>query len=415
MRRDQWVKIVCGGLLAVVVGFVAWELFNAVPGEDVAVGDDGEPMVASEPESRLTVGVFSQVPDRRDIPVLMTLPLRAGEVNRAFRAAAGRECRMLPAGIPIGVRVGGATTDGNGSLGRVRALTIGIDLDPAARRALPTGTRQIISGYTEDHRIAITPSLYHDGEGKPYWGIRCEAAVFEREHPEIGIESEPMITRSMTNLRTLGVLGGDQWGDGGRTLVMAFRYDADPNRGRRDGSDRPQAAFDTELILITIDEDFTAERAADGVANREGAGGDVRPPISVYATSGGRQTLHELNLSPELDDAAAPPVVTHVKFDGYELMGMLPARPLVTGFFPDAKRSLPVSVVDRLLDGRDAALTEGGGGGSNQLRRIFDRWRPLPEDGSDDGSDDGSVRPPADSDGPDETAGASSERDGDAA
>jgi hypothetical protein len=287
-------------------------------------------------ESRLVVGTLGAVPAASQIHSISQVPWLESEVNAAFDNAGDFACRMLLPDVPVKPYLSRPASGTRGVLGRLPAVTVGLEVDSNARSKLPQTSRGAIEAYLRDHRLAIQPIIYQDEHGQPYFGTDCRAAFYPVATPSTTIKAEPMIEEAIGRFRALGVLRESAEADG-RTLVMAFRYvQLDPMRLTRSEN----ASQVTELLFFHLPVGST----------------DKAPVLEVYATSESRQKLHRL-MTQDLSVGETMPVISaSIRFDSFVLMGLYPAKPVVTGFRQRATAVLGIDTALKLTkyaDGED--------------------------------------------------------------
>ena len=137
-----------------------------------------------------------------------------------------------------------------------------------------------------------------------------------------------MIDEAIGRFRSLGVLGGEL-ANGGRTLLMAFRYVKTSDRitSTTSGQD-----METELLFLHLNEGATMQKLS----------------FKAFVTSEERQKLHELAIGGSVLRQSTSTITATIRFDSFIMMGMYPAEPVVTGVRHQATGVLPVSSI-RLL------------------------------------------------------------------
>ena len=279
---------------------------------------------AELPEITLRVGKIGSTPDRQEVTMISQLPYTNSEVRRIYTASAGRACRMLVPGSPVVPTRLGVRPGRMGTYGRVPTFSIGLQLGSDGRDKLPAVTRAQVEKYLRKHRLSVQPILYHDENGKLYFGTDCQTAFFELDRPGVTVEAEPMVATAVERFRALGIVG-----DGsiarissvagtetlntvlGRTLAMAFTFE------KAEGllalkSAKPKLT--SELLLLHLPSEATADN----------------PNIKVFITSDERHTLHRLDIGQERLNSPIPTITADIRFAKTVLMGMYPAGPIVT-------------------------------------------------------------------------------------
>lgn len=295
-------------------------------------GDDAPQLQAEE--SRLVVGTLGAVPAASQIHAIPEVPWLESEINRAFDMSKDFACRLLLPEVQVKPYLSRTARGTRGVLGRLPAVTVGLEVDSEARSKLPQASRGAIEAYLRDHRLAIQPIVYQNEQGQPYFGTDCRAAFYPVATPSTTVKAEPMIEDAIGRFRALGVLRESPEADG-RTLVMAFRY-VQSDGGRLTRSEN--ASHVTELLFLHLP-----------IGETEKA-----PVLEVYATSESRQKLHRL-MTEDLSIGDVMPVISaSVRFDSFVLMGLYPAKPVVTGVRQRATAVLGVDTVLKLTKHADA-------------------------------------------------------------
>lgn len=303
---------------------------------------------ANQPQ--LQVGAIRSTPRRSQISQIELLPTLDSKVRRLYSKAKDKTCRMLSPGSAVKATLSLPKPETAGTVGRIPAITIGLEMDPAGRSKLPKVTRGQVDDYFAKHRLAVQPMVYYDEEGRCYFGTDCFAAFFEIDRPGIAVKPEPMIEYAVERFRALGVVGSKDSGDGssddlGRTLMMAFTFEkTDETISSLGGVDR----VTTELLLFHLPEDSNEGSAiVRKVSSRD------QFPIEVFLTSGERTVLHRLDLSDRRMNAPLPTISSEVRFDKMILMGLYPAEPVVTDIHYRSSGSISVELINRLMTGSD--------------------------------------------------------------
>ncbi|MCA9009882.1 MAG: hypothetical protein KDB01_09055 [Planctomycetaceae bacterium] len=297
---------------------------------------DSESSVLAMSNTLLMTGVTPTAPAVRSIPVVRAIPWERGELGREFRRGGSQlSCSLLEPGIDVIQPLIAPTAGASGALGRQSAFSINLTLDPAARAALPRVIRGAVENYLKDHQLTIQPVYYHTPDGQPFFGPQVRAAFVEIASPQKTTLAEAMITKSVSELRTLGIYWdkeGDLKPEQARTMILAFQYTLD---SKNNDNARSAANQEYELLFLHLLKDSTP----------------TEPKLAVFATSGGRT---ELNLLDTTDPKSAhqPSVIAaHIRFGELNMLGMYPANPVVTGVFHKARLSLPVDSFKALLEG----------------------------------------------------------------
>ncbi len=282
--------------------------------------------------SLLMTGVTSNVPQPKDIPVLRSIPWTLQELGREFRrAGAEMSCDMFPTGLEIVQPLVEPVEGSERPLGRQIAFALNLQIDPAAVSTLPRVTRGAIESYLSSHQMTIQAVYYQNAKGELFFGPQVRAGFVSLASPERSTDPEAMITRSIKEFRTLGVY----WNQKSelepakaRTLVLAFKYEL-----QKSGSSVPTQEF--ELVFLHLLPESTASS----------------PKLAVFATSNARTEFQLLETCDPSSAVQTPVVAAHVRFGEFNMMGMYPSNPIVTGVFHKAKLSLPVDSFKALLEG----------------------------------------------------------------
>ncbi|MEM9586532.1 MAG: hypothetical protein AAGA03_04570 [Planctomycetota bacterium] len=330
---------------------------------DASAGGDGQRSEASRADLVLRVGRIGATPNRQDITRIDTLPIDKPKVVRAYRDSKDRQCRMLVPGATVSPSLRSRASvagDRAGTFGRMTALTVGLEMSTAGREKLPMVTRGQVATYFRDHRLAIQPTLFHDEDGRLYFGTDCEAAFYEIARPAIALKPEPMIESAVSRFRSLGVVGAPQDARRvsnvtvpthlGRTLAMAFVFEKSDEIATGVAKAGRQAY---ELLLLHLPENATVDE----------------PRLSVYVTSNDRETLHRLDTDSTEVNSLLPTISAEVRFDKMVLMGLYPAKPVVTKIRYRSAGVLSMQSVRQLVGGdQESGLT---------VPEILDRFGDL--------------------------------------
>ena len=313
------------------------------------------PRVSSRPAAPvLNVGRIGSAPRREQVLSIDRLPDSESEVRRAFQAAAGRANRILPPGgdvAPPLQRSGGQS----GTMGRTTAITIGLQLSPGAGAKLPSAVRTQVERYFEDHRLAVQPIIYHDADGQPYFGTDTASAFFRMDRPARTLEPESMIQQAVARFRTLGVVSDVSSSlnatsrvadsSAGRTLAMAFAF----SQSIGSSVNAPTRTV-YELLLLHLPASSSLAAGGNGGQDVVSLGrGDV-PEINVFITSDNRTVLHRVLGDPRLAASGGPAISASVRFDDMTMLGLYPAKPVVTDMDYRRGGSISMSIVDRFID-----------------------------------------------------------------
>ncbi len=292
--------------------------------EDQASSDT----LLNEPQSRLVVGVIGATPTADQIHSIAEVPWLESQVNRAFNQSKEFACQLLASDVPVKPMVGRPSPGKRGMLGRIPAVTVGLEVEPASRLKLPTASRGAIEAYLRDHRLAIEPTIYQADDGTHYIGTDCRTAFYPLSDPTTTIKAEPMIEDAIGRFRALGTLRETKDADG-RTLVMAFRYiQVEQDRAVQLGPPKEV----TELLFIHLSPHNSGRL----------------PKIEAFSTSDARQKLHRLMTDDAITTHPIPTISASVRFEKFVLMGLYPDKPIVTNVRPRASGVMSVDTILRL-------------------------------------------------------------------
>lgn len=261
-------------------------------------------------DSSLVVGIPATVPMGSSLPTVRDMPWSLRDAGQAFRGRRVESAELVPSGNPVQTELARPGEGAAAALGRVLAFTVGLKVDPLARGDIPQVSRGQIETYLDNHLLSIQPSLYVRADGSYFLGPTVRAAFFDRSDSDRTTDPESMIATAVREFRAIGLYddGSEQ---PGRTLVLEFRYDSGQT-GRLGGG---SARKEYELLLIHL---MKTEPGED-------------PKLTAFATGDGRQTLHALDVSNPLRAGGTPAVTATIRFDDFTMMGLYPAKPVVTG------------------------------------------------------------------------------------
>ncbi len=269
------------------------------------------------------------------IPRLEQIPWGREDIERAISNFRGGVCRMLPVGTDIYPLPKEMGEIGNPVISfRKSAIVVGLKMDPAGQRELPTVSKGSIESYLANHSLALQATVFRNQEGKLTFAGPVEAAFVSRTSQGQTVSPEPMIKDAVANIRMLGSIpNSDDPNDfSTRTLVLAFSYQRDVGGGKSGlGTTK---VTDYELIFLHLVEDQVS-------LLRE-------PTLIAFATTDGRQKFQEIKPSP-----TAPNVTATIRFEEFTLMGIYPASPVVTGVRCLSQFSAPTSNIEQRLAGND--------------------------------------------------------------
>ena len=244
-------------------------------------------------------------------------------------------CSLLEPGIEIIQPLAEPVKGSERALGRQIAYAMNIEMDPAAKSTLPRVSRGAIESYLESHQMTVQAVFYQNAEGELFFGPQVRAGFVAVASPERTIEPEAMIATAVKELRTLGVFW-DQTTElvpsQARTLILAFRYSLQTEIL---GTGKSAGNQEYELIFLHLLKDSTASQ----------------PKLAVFATSNARTELNLLEAADPAKSQQNAVIAARVRFGDFNMMGMYPANPIVTGVFHKAQLSIPVDSFKALLEG----------------------------------------------------------------
>jgi len=305
---------------------------------DTAIGDPANSAnsVLAMSKTLLMTGVSPTVPEIRTLPVIRTVPWERQELGREFRRAGSQlSCSLIEPALDVIQPLIAPTSGSVGPIGRQTAFSMNLEVDPAAKASLPRVARGAIESYLESHQLSIQPVYYHTADGKPYFGPQVRAAFLDVAAPKKTVEPETMIVESVKELRTLGYYWTNEDAlvpEEARTLVLAFRYSLETYIA---GAGKSASNQEYELLFLHLLKDSTA----------------TAPKLAVFATSNGRNELNLLENTDPMSAQQKSVIAARVRFGEFNMMGMYPANPIVTGVFHQSKLSLPVESIKALLEG----------------------------------------------------------------
>ncbi|MEL7264280.1 MAG: hypothetical protein AAFP69_05640, partial [Planctomycetota bacterium] len=185
-------------------------------------------------DMQLRIGTIRSVPSRDEVLRIDALPSTANEMMRLYRDSRERSCRLLTADTPVAPPLSFPRTGQTGRLGRSNVFTVGLMFDNSGTK-LPKLTQQKIREYFDQHRMVIQPMIYHDEQGRPYFGPEVNAAFFAIDQPRLTKQPEPLIRSAVQRFRVFGVVGNGPEEEGssntanadlGRTLALSFTFDS---------------------------------------------------------------------------------------------------------------------------------------------------------------------------------------------
>lgn len=284
-------------------------------------GTDDEQSADTQPDSagtdavnssRLVTGVMGSTPGIEQIHSIAEVPWQDAQINRAFNQSKDFACQLLLPETAVKPPLTRLPLGRRGVMGRMAAVTLGLEIDSAADLKLPKASAGAIRSYLVEHRLAIEPIVFQNEHGAAYFGTDCRAAFYENAYPISTIKAEALIEEAIGKFRAIGVLRESKDADG-RTLVMAFRYVDSTQMTSLTGS-KPRDV--TELLFLHLAESST----------------DKLPRLEVFATTDSRENLHRLSTDTDsVIQDPLPTIAASIRFDNFVLMGLYPAKPVVTG------------------------------------------------------------------------------------
>ena len=312
-----------------------------------------ERSLLSESRSLLVTGVTLNIPKTDEYLLLDAVPWNLGDVSKKFReASVERSCELLEVGSEVIQPLLDVKPDVAGPLGRRCAFSIQLQLGKDSSSNLPNLTRGIIEDYLKAHQLTIQPSYYYDEKGRLILSPQLRASFIRLDAPKQATVAEPMIAKSIQELRTLGAY----WDSSMpftpadcRTLILGFRYtlDSPPIAGKT------TPKLDYELLFIHVLPQSTPQK----------------PKVAVFATSDARTQFHLLEESDPESEMQSAAITADVRFADSKMMGMYPERPVVTRVYHKALLSVPVELVQSEIEGLTGVPPEGGFSGV--LDKLF--------------------------------------------
>lgn len=352
----------------IMLAYTAYNVVNHLgrDGEKVAVGSDQSTKVATlivpsegrsllkESKSLMLTGVSSRTPIAEDYRILKTVPWKIGEVQASYRAAgAESSCELLETGTDVIQALVEAQPGTSGPLGRRCAFSIRLQLGKELGEGLPGITKGIIEDYLKAHQLTIQPSLYHDEQGRLILSPVIRASFVRLDTPAMAALAEPMIAKSIGELRTLGAYwnGEEVFSPAScRTLVLGFQYTLDVEGVAA----KPNAQREYELVFLHLLKDATV----------------VKPKLAVFATSDARTQFHLLEESNPDSVEQVAAITADVRFADAKMLGMYPEAPVVTKVRHRSLLTIPADLVQAQIDGLGVGKEAGF---SEVLDSLYER------------------------------------------
>ncbi|MFO1003945.1 MAG: hypothetical protein U0936_26820 [Planctomycetaceae bacterium] len=307
-----------------------------------------------ESKALMLTGVSSKVPIAEDYKILKTIPWKLSAVQASYRAAGVESaCVLLETGTDVIQPLVDSATGTSGALGRRCAFSIRLQLGKELGEGLPSVTRGIIEDYLKAHQLTIQPSFYHDEQSQLILSPVIRASFVRLDTPALAASAEPMIAKSIAELRTLGAYWNDTTEFSPalcRTLILGFQYTLDVEGVAA----KPNTQREYELVFLHLLKDATV----------------AHPKLAVFATSDARTQFHLLEATnPESVEQSAS-ITADVRFADSKMLGMYPEAPVVTKVRHRALLTIPADLVQAQIDGL------GGGketGFSDVLDSLYER------------------------------------------
>lgn len=319
--------------------------------KEAAVSESESASAGVGNSSRLVTGVMGATPGIDQINSIAEVPWQEAQINRAFNQSKDFACELLLPDTAVKPPLSRLPLGRRGVMGRMAAVTVGLEIDSAADLKLPKASAGAIRKYLAEHRLAIEPIVFQNEKGAAYFGTDCRAAFYENAYPTSTIKAEALIEEAIGRFRAIGILRENKDADG-RTLVMAFRY-VDSSKQDTLTATKPREV--TELLFLHL-----AESSKDKL-----------PKLEVFATTDSRQNLHRLTTDTDsVIQDPIPTIAASIRFDSFVLMGLYPAKPVVTGI---KLRSSGVITRDTIMK-----LTQSGNDGDRvTFQSLLDQFATI--------------------------------------
>jgi hypothetical protein len=286
----------------------------------------------------MLTGVSSRTPIAEDYTILKEIPWKLNVVQSIYRAAgAENACELLETGTDVIQPLIECTPGTAGPLGRRCAFSIRLQMGKEIGEGLPGVTRGIIEDYLKAHQLTIQPSFYHDEQSRLVLSPLIRASFVRLDTPSLAAIAEPMISKSIGELRTLGAYwnGAENFTPAlCRTLILGFQYTLDIEGVAA----KPNAQREYELVFLHLLKDAT-------VAN---------PKLAVFATSDARTQFHLLEETNPDSVEQLTAITADVRFADSKMLGMYPEAPVVTKVRHRALLTIPADLVQAQIDGLGA-------------------------------------------------------------
>ena len=308
---------------------------NKSSGQSPLATSSKERSLLKESKGLMLTGISSKVPIAEDYRILKAIPWTLTAVQSSYRASSAESaCSLLETGTDVIQPLVECSEGSAGPLGRQCAFSIRLQLGKELGEGLPSVTRGIIDDYLKAHQLTVQPSFYHDEQGRLILSPLIRASFVRLDTPALASLAEPMIAKSIGELRTLGVY----WNKTEafvpalcRTLILGFQYTLDVEGVAA----KPNAQREYELVFLHLLKDAS-------VSN---------PKLAVFATSDARTQFHLLEETNPKSAEQLAAITADVRFADSKLMGMYPEAPVVTKVRHRALLTIPTDLVQAQIDG----------------------------------------------------------------
>lgn len=309
---------------------------DASSSQTTVIPPSGGRSLLNESKGLMLTGVSSKTPIEEDYRILTEIPWKLNTVQAIYRSAgAENACTLLETGTDVIQPLIECTSGTSGPLGRRCAFSIRLQLGKELGvGGLPGVTRGIIEDYLKAHQLTIQPSFYHDDQCRLVLSPLIKASFVRLDTPALAAIAEPMIAKSIGELRTLGVY----WNHTDlftptscRTLILGFQYTLDIEGVAA----KPNARREYELVFLHLLKDATV----------------AQPKLAVFATSDARTQFHLLEeTNPDSVEQLAA-ITADVRFADSKMLGMYPEAPVVTKVRHRALLTISAELVQAQIDG----------------------------------------------------------------
>jgi len=322
-----------------------------------------ERSLLKESKGLMLTGVSSKVPIAEDYKIIKTIPWKLSAVQASYRAAGVESaCVLLETGTDVVQPLVDCEAGTTGVLGRRCAFSIRLQLGKELGEGLPSVTRGIIEDYLKAHQLTIQPSFYHNEQSQLILSPVIRASFVRLDTPSLAASAEPMIAKSIAELRTLGAY----WNDtedfkpvSCRTLILGFQYTLDIEGVAA----KPNAQREYELVFLHLLKDADV----------------AHPKLAVFATSDARTQFHLLEATNPASVEQSAAITADVRFADSKMLGMYPEAPVVTKVRHRALLTIPADLVQAQIDGLGVGKEAGF---SDVLDTLYERamgeLQPVP-------------------------------------